>query len=443
MQTRLTVVLLALILGGIAFCMTFLMEQYETEIWTGPSAEAARNPFLAAERFLTENGVEVVQTKDVVDFSQIPVDQTVMLTQVDSMLVSPRQISAAADWVKRGGYLIAGVGKVSQGEVSLLREFDVETTLLERNQFDELFNSDNDLQKPSERLRELNRKIEKEQAEQQAAAAEGLNDEETESKPKNFAHKLVNEDKFEYYPMQIDEDKSLYLAVLDKILLEHARLYEPDSDIENSNSDDYVLTTFNSDEHGTRLLQFSFGDGMMTFLSSSNMWQNQYIGLADHAYFLSELVGDDSTFHLFYNVKTPPLYQLIYQNFRFAVLWGLLLLLLWLWRSAARSRPIAPSQVVGARHFAEHLRSSAEFIAAQEDYHALLEPIKLDIEDQCRKLNSNFNNLVETKQVSLLTASSGLSQAAVESWFAYCEKIENKEQLLDAIRLGQAIRKKL
>ena len=443
MRTKLTLSLIFVSVAIIAFCMIFLVEQYESEQWTGPSTEAARNPFLAAQRFLSHRDVDVIKTKDILDFDQIPPQQTVLITEVDSMLVSPRQVKAAKAWIKKGGYLIAAANKVSLGEVSLLKEFDIETYPVEKDQLDDWFLSGSETQKPSERLREINEKIEADQLRRK----KGSSDRDKQGVDSKADHSstlqqiLEAKTQTEYFLLNVSKGLNLHLAVLDKVVFDHPHFYHRDRG--DHGSKPYTLETWRSDEHGTRLIQFKYGEGALVVLSSAKMWENDYIGLADHAYFLSYLVPDESTLQLFYNVTTPPLIDLIYHHFRYAVWAIIFLLILWLWRSAARVQPFYPNLDGTERMFAEHLKSSAEFLASYEQYSALLEPIRVDIESRCKKLATNFASLTEHDQIIMLSKSSKLPATAIESWFAYCQKIDNREQLIDAVRLGQAILQRL
>jgi len=466
MQAKVLWALGIICVGIMVFCITFLMEQHEVTEWTGQSEKATRNPFLAAERFLEKRGVEVVKTTDVIDFQTIPIDQTVLLTEVDGMLVSPRQVEAAVDWVKRGGYLIAGVGKEIQGQTSILKRFDIEPEYLEVDIEDIFLDKDGNSKTASERLREVNKKIEERQAKRDAEAAKktaegdvessdlGANDSPTDEgdKPKSvdaddeFNQQLLDllnpEYDHEYFKLNVAGDDDLFIAVLDRIVLNHYLLYDYD-DERGYSASDYKLRAWSSDENGERLLQIDYGEGSLVAISSSDLWENEHIGMGDHAYFLSYLVPDDSTLQLFYNVQSPPLLQIVYKYF-YEMIWAAVLLLaLWLWHRGIRIQRITPNEDGGRRNFAEHLRSSAEFLTRNNQFSTLVHPIKHDIELQLRAQHPNFSQLNDATQVAILSDKTDLSKPAIESWLEYCRNIDNREQLFAALQLGNAIRKQL
>jgi len=100
-----------LLLIAIGLCIAgfyLFYEKYEDQVWIGASEEAKRNPYLAAQRYLTEKGVDVVEENTELDFSELSPNDMVFLSEVDSILVSKSQIDAAMNWVERGGFLRRG-----------------------------------------------------------------------------------------------------------------------------------------------------------------------------------------------------------------------------------------------------------------------------------------------------------------------------------------------
>lgn len=438
------------------------MEKYETKVWSGASSEARKNPYLAAQQFLESRDVMVFSASDTLNFDDISTNDTVFLSHVDSMLVSQSQIDKALDWINRGGYLMVGVSHEIEGRSSILKEFDISPVKRDIT-IEEAFTDDNgDVLKPSERLREINRQIEQEIAnEREEKSAEKKVKE--ESKPTSsidaddsFAEQLLGliniESEYEYYRIHLGGlEDPLFLAVLDRITFDHQLLYVDDTHHEESASSDenyaqdvdYQLNTWVGDEHGARLLQFYYGDGTFTALSSSEIWENDYIGLGDHAYFLSYIVPDESAIHLFYNITAPTLTELIKRYFTELILALSVLLMLWLWRNGVRVQPITMVVEGQRRSFAEHLTASAKFLVAKQQYHVLLEPLKDDIESQMRPFHPNYSQLNEQSQMALLAERTQLSEQTLTLWIGYTQHIDSQEELLAALNIGNAIRKLL
>lgn len=85
------------------FLNTF--ERVEVEERVRPSAEARRNPFLAAERFVQRMGRETREFAGVPGHVLPPAGATLVLPG-GSAMISPPQANALLDWVAAGGHLV-------------------------------------------------------------------------------------------------------------------------------------------------------------------------------------------------------------------------------------------------------------------------------------------------------------------------------------------------
>jgi len=451
MKSKMPWIILIITLAGLIAAWLFLTEEYEVQIWTGEGKKAKLNPYLAAERFLESRGVEVTSSNDQLDFSSIPVSDLVFLAEVDSMLVSQTQVDAALDWVARGGYLLVGVAEEIEGHASILKVFDIEPEYQDVELAEAFLDEDGNVMSASERMEEVNRKIEEREQEEQRRREQGIDAEDEVEKPVDLSDKdsfnaqifdLLNVDfAHEFYRMPISDDgEELYLAVLDRMVLSHFSTYDGTEDELNSL---YQLTSWVDDEHGERLLQFDYGEGTFTALSSAELWKNKYIGLGDHAYFLSYLLPDNSTVHLFYDVSSPSIGQLLAKYFYEAIWAGLILLGLWLWNRGFRVQRVIEVVEGQRRSFAEHLGSSAKFLVANEQYRELIDPIKEDIEQQMRPFYPRFSQLNEHSQVGMLAERTELPETTLQDWIRYCHKVENQQELVAALKIGNVIRTKL
>ncbi len=467
MRVKLSWVLLLASCVALAVLYHFFTEEYDAHIWTGESKEARVNPYLAAQQFLENRDVKIEATIDTLDFDSIPTGDLVLLSQVDSMLVSQSQIDAALDWVSRGGYLLVGVSEQAEGGRSILSEFDISPEYQDIEIAEAFLDASGNSLTPSERMREANQKIDERRAEKKkleeessqrdlnsesgadplstpdqepdAASKSELKDEEAEFDEQLFD--LLNADfNHEFYKANVgDGDDEIHLAVLDRIILSHPMTFDDD----DFSSDVYELLAWSDDEYGERLLQFSYGDGTFTAMSSTELWENNYIGIGDHAYFLSYLVPDSSTLHLFYNITAPSISAVISHYFN-EVIWSVAVLLgLWLWSCGIRVQKVLEVVEGQRRNFAEHLSSSAKFLVANQQFQTLLDPIQEDIEQQMRRFHPTFSQLNEHSQVSMLAEHTQIPEPTLQQWVRYCSSVDTQQELLAALKIGNAIRKKL
>lgn len=485
-------------------------EEYETQIWTGQSKEASVNPYLAAQKFLESRNVIVQSTLDTLDFDVIDVGDVVVLTEVDSMLVSKSRIDAALSWVERGGFLLVGANQESEEGNSILNHFDIKADYQDVEIAESFIDEDGDELTTAERMEETNRKIDEriakraaEKAEQDGANGDSEDVDQENSNNSDEANSNFDSDLFdilnanyrhEFFKASISNpDDDIHLAVLDRFVFVNDDPYDFDYDSYDDYQDDdyqdddygdlgdesedyseysddgfnndsleddsvdasdqtydetvsnekYILVASIDDEHGSRFLQYEYGEGHFTVVSSLKLWQNNYIGLGDHAYFLSYLVPNESRLHLFYNITSPSIGQILGQYFYEAIYALLLFLGLWLWWRGVRVQSVIETEEGQRRNFAEHLSSSAKYLIANEQYEQLLEPIKDDIEQQMRLFYPNYSQLNQQAQLSMLLERTDIKQSTLQQWLVFCGGISSQQQLLAALKIGNAIRKQL
>jgi len=95
------------------------------------------------------------------------------------------------------------------------------------------------------------------------------------------------------------------------------------------------------------------------------------------------------------------------------------------------------------RIFAEHLSSSAKYLIANAQYQQLLEPIKDDVEQQMRLFYPNYSQLNQQAQLTMLFERTDIKQSTLQQWLVFCDGVSSQQQLLTALKIGNAIRKQL
>jgi hypothetical protein len=91
-------------LGAVWFFTTF--ERVPGKEWVGPTAEARRDPFLAAGRFAERMGMRWQQVRALTDLDRLAPDG-VLLLPARRQAIDPRRLRHIVDWAERGGHLIA------------------------------------------------------------------------------------------------------------------------------------------------------------------------------------------------------------------------------------------------------------------------------------------------------------------------------------------------
>ena len=147
-------VLAALLLALIGWGLYSSIEFYEETEESRWSIDALRNPYLAAQKFMAESGIEVTDVDSLVKLDQLSSLGTLFFSDANQVQ-TPRQLQQVMDWLDVGGNVIYTADSVAHGDDLLLQEFAVEVEWREYE--DEEAAEEKSL---SETLREYNRQIE-------------------------------------------------------------------------------------------------------------------------------------------------------------------------------------------------------------------------------------------------------------------------------------------
>lgn len=428
-------------------------ERHSYTIEQGYSAKARANPFLAAHRFVQQIGVELVEGRSSVDFPSISSADAIFLSDLDQMVFTELKITQSLAWVASGGHLIAGVGAEVAGANSLLYLLDVEPTVVESSQKDDLIDglarAQNSDQRISDRLREYNQQLDEKN---RKPAGDAPNDTEQEGQLDEILDLLQIDRERETMVLSLDgEVGEITLEVLDNIALKHpdtefvapadGSLGEPR--VATTPTLDYQLGAYVYDSQGPRLLQFSYGNGTITLLSSATLWTNQEIGRVDNAYFLAYLVEGLDKLHFFYNVSAPSLVSLLRKYFAELLLAVTLLVLFCLWRASMRVEVMRQRNNSQRREFNEHLIASAEFLAKHQQFRTLLRSVEHEIVRKMRKHHPNFSQLGRSTQAGFLAEQASIPESTAQQWLGYVERMSSLADFNNALILGTQIRNKL
>ena len=157
----------------------------------------------------------------------------------------------------------------------------------------------------------------------------------------------------------------------------------------------------NSDA-ATHLLQLYHGDGLISVVSDSWIWQNQSIGEYDNAWLLWYMT-QDSQVTLLYRADRDDLLSLVLEHFPQALVALALLLAFGLWHLGMRQGPLLLPASRNRRQLQEHLRGSAEFLLRHNGQQSLLQGLQQDIQRRARHRHPGFERLAVAEQWQVLS----------------------------------------
>ena len=297
---------LGLVLAAIILVGLFLMlfEKVETEITTDYSAEALRNPFLAAQRYLTAQDIPTESLRGEKSLQHLPATGDTLLVTYNHTFEQAKRREQLLDWIRDGGHLIMELQAHSavnhdKPETPLLDQFGVYP----------------------EKSRDMLNVV-------------------------DILRNVIDADQVEVQVYQ--ENASLKIEFAPQYLL---KVTQPDA----------ALFSI-KDKHGVHLVEYELGSGLLTLISDMDLWRNKHIGELDHAAFFSHILGfRHGKVWMVTGIEMPSLMDLIWQNAPQAVIAVLILLLLTLWYLYDRFGPVLVVERHQRRSLIEHLDAVAQF----------------------------------------------------------------------------------
>jgi len=327
---------LALLLAALAVAaagaLLWHIDWVEVSYDAGPSSEARRDPFLAASRYLTEQGYRVTRHASLRDFDDpewvnatSPEDVVVLVDTYG--LISQQRIDHLLAWVEGGGSLLVSARPPYEGAA-----YSGATSALNDPLFAyfglRLSEADGDLVNDSDwrQIAEFSRLV-------------GIG-------PEQVCHLLDAQATLVFD----GEEETLELHFL------RPEYFLLDESVEAS--------AVVGDEQ-PRMVQFEVGDGLVTFLASLEAWKNPAIGCLDHAWVLQNFappVDGDGTLRFYYDLDRESLLATAWQRFPAALLLGAVLIGVWIWCRAVRFGPARdPAPAILATRLSAS-RASGEFL---------------------------------------------------------------------------------
>ncbi len=357
LHTRALAAVAVLLLGLLIIWLASQLQPYEDVVEHGPAPEARSNPYLAAELFLRGLGLTVEHHEGICSVETLPSEGRTLLLLGDRRNLTPRQTERLLDWAAAGGHLVVVAERL----------------------WDEKAGKSGDLL-----LDRLNL---------QQYATEEL-DESSQTPQSSTA---------EEHPQ------------LTKLYLENERapaFIAFDTDFHLYDADNRAHAWANS-AGATHMLQLQHGDGLITALTDSWIWQNRKIDDYDHAWLLWYLT-QDSAVTLVHRSEHDGLFTQLRRYFPQLLVALGLLLVLGLWHAGQRFGPILPAASPARRQLQEHLHGSTEFLMRHGNQARLLQQLQQDIRCRASRHHPGFEQLLAGAQLPLLARLTNLPPGRVE-----------------------------
>jgi hypothetical protein len=357
---------LLLLLGLLGIYLLGKLTPYQETLEHGPDPEARANPYLAAEHFLRKQGLQVQRADGLEVMKDLPSAGQTLLLLGDRNRMTAKQAERLLAWAAKGGHLLFVAERLWDEEDGKSGDLLLDSLGIQQYQ--------------SEELDADQTEVEADDAEPVAPApaeADEPTEQATDDNPYPQLTQLYLENEEAPAYVNFDTDFHLY-------------------DAENR-----AHAWANSDA-ATHLLQLYHGDGLISVVSDSWIWQNQGIGEYDNAWLLWYMT-QDSQVTLLYRADRDNLFSLLLEHFPQALVALALLLVFGLWHLGMRQGPLLLPASRNRRQLQEHLRGSADFLLRHTGQHSLLQGLQQDIQRRARRRHPGFERLAVAEQWQVLS----------------------------------------
>ena len=337
--------LLACLLGAGGYFVWSKAIPYDEVVDRGPSPEALANPYLAAEHFLSQQGLAVDHANSAERLTTLPAKGHSLLLLGERSNMSPRQVEQLLAWVKSGGHLLLVAEALWDEETGksgdlLLDRLDIHQTL-------------------SDEPEEL-----------------ALTEKKSLKKKAPDLTKLYVDNETAPAYFSFDTDFNL--------------------------TDPKHLAQFSANSaRSSHLMQLDLGRGRVTVITDSDLWKTPSIGRHDNAWLLWYLTQGTGVTLLF-NSDFDDLFTLLVRYFPQALVALIALVALALWRAGMRQGPIQSPPPNARRQLQEHLKASADFLLRRSGQGTLLRALQRDVLRAARRRHTGFEHLDNAEQWRVL-----------------------------------------
>ncbi|MEO3724919.1 DUF4350 domain-containing protein [Pseudomonas syringae] len=335
--------LVVALLGALGIYLYLNATPYQAEVDHGPSPAAQANPYLAAEMFLRERGIDVTHAESLAVLPDIDPRQHTLLMFNDRSKMTPRQVDQVLNWARAGGRLVFVAESIWDEKTGQSNDL-----LLDRVQLHQSFTKD----------------------------LKGMPPDAAEDPWPNLT-KLYLED--EDAPAYAGFDTAFHL-----------------DDPKN------LAQAWANSAKATHMMQLAFGLGTITVVTDADLWKTPAIAQHDNAWLLWYLSADTAV-TLLYNTEHDGLLTLLWRYFPQAIVALLALIGLWLWHVGVRHGPVQAPAPSGRRQLMEHLRASADFILRHNGQQTLLQALQQDVLRRARHRHPGFDQLNVAEQWLVLS----------------------------------------
>ena len=430
MSKQIRIVLLLLALGFVVYLFSQAIEYYEEETDLGWSREALINPYLAASKFSELNGAEVLAVDSIEKLAIDESLQAIFISNSNNVL-SESRLSILLQWIRDGGHLIVAAQPLYDDEDlspdRVLDYLNVSRYLREKD-------DDNKAVNVREALNEAYAQQDVAQPDADLSTIEKLTAFEENIDPQEI-HTLSFEDDAATLKIYPDTDLRLW----------HESLNSADESTESHrDQSDKAINPFYwaGDDYGAVFMQIEMDYGLVSILSSPQIFSSDNIDKFDHAYLWEILTRHSDRLAILYGSDMPSLWTLIQSHAPEILLTALMLLIVWVAYHASRFGPAKAIEKVTRRSMLENFNASGHYLWRHNGRKNLLESARQDVIKHAKHRVNGFNDPSNEASITILADKTGIAKQDIVRAFQASNQV-SEEAFLRTVRILQQIKVKL
>lgn len=406
-----TIFVLALVIG---LFFTFF-ESYETTVDLGWSEEAKLNRFLAAQQYLDKLEITHQISSSFKQLKNLESIDTLIINN-DKDVVSVQQQEELLNWIRSGGHLIIAFSDIEDeyDQDHFLRTLGFDAYTREYSDDDESQTWIDENQDFSENVLAASKKKSRKNLMKKVLEKEN-----------SITELLVTTLTFDGIEGEVDA----YFET--STLLDHDYFYQDEQS-------DYAYQPFywQGDNNGTRFIQMEIEEGLVTVMSTVEIWNNYNIDILDHALLLRVLTKYSTLVVFLEGSSFPHLNTLIWKYAYELVISLLIIIIVWLIFKSRRFVPAIQTATSQRRSLLEHIQAIGNYHWRLKQTDTLVLSLRTQILQKVKNLNPEINIDKDTNScINWLAKRCNLQPSLIENAI-YAQNIASE---LDFINITQTL----
>lgn len=378
---------------------------------------AKTNKLLASEFFLRKMGVKVQQVNGLIAFRDLPSEQHTLLIATQRDTINNELSQKLLSWVRSGGHLIVEARYLSDDSLDAIKNGKKNNSDIKQLIDDDLlkefiifsnYTDSCECKVDGDDLEIKN--IERVDKADEVMMGEADSEHDDEEIPINVA---IGEIEIEVnFPYDISLQKM---------------------------SSTPQLSWLVKDDISKYLMQLPLEKGLLTVLTSTDIFNNSQILQFDHARFLYYLVqqqGHDAGVWLIRVDDMPPLWQLLWKNAWYVMFSLSLLFFFWLWRAPLRFGPKMNDTPMARRSLLEHIQASGYYRWHDNQSGYLLSKVQNTLWDKIRTTHPAIRREIPAQAYMKLAEITAIKEPLIKEALMVVDKISEQDFVKRVQMLG-------